>query len=91
MLTFCLFLALPYVSLTIYTSYKIGRSTVLSRRQKIANGIINALLPLLWYFLVKPIIFPKHKLITRDEREKMNRMDSGIRLPPTPGSTTGDM
>jgi hypothetical protein len=88
MISFYILSALLYILLTAYTCFRIARSIVLSRQQKIMNGIISALVPLAWYFLIRPVIFPKHKLITKEDREKMNRMESGIRIPPTPGSTT---
>ncbi|MNJ89093.1 hypothetical protein D3C87_66540 [compost metagenome] len=69
-----------YLWLTIYTSLKISRSIVLSGKQKLINGILNALFPGIWFYLASPILFPKDKIITRDEREKMIRKETGSRL-----------
>ncbi len=73
-------LLIPYLIITVFTSLKIGKSITLSRQQKTINIILNAFIPVLWYYLVSPIIFPKDKILTRDEREKMIAEESGSKL-----------
>lgn len=69
-----------YLCLTIFTSLKISKSIILSSRRKTIHIILNALIPVLWYYLVSPVIFPKARVITRAEREKMIARESGSRL-----------
>jgi hypothetical protein len=66
-----------YLSLTIFTSLKITKSVLLSKQQKTFNIILNALIPLIWYYLVSPIIFQQDKVMTKSEREKLISKESG--------------
>lgn len=71
-----------YLCITIFTSLKISKSITLSKGQKTTNIILNVLIPVLWFYLISPIIFPKDKTITRDEREKMIAKESSSQFPP---------
>lgn len=85
---FQLIILISYLSFTVYSSWKIGQSITLSRSQKAINILINFLAPVLWYYLISPIIFPKDKIITRDEREKMIAEERGSRMENGVGSST---
>jgi hypothetical protein len=76
-----------YLALTIFTSLKIINSFTLSRRQKAINLILNALIPILWFYLTYPIIFPKDKIMTKAERERMIAKESGSKLGDEVGSS----
>jgi len=69
---------------------KINRSIILSRRQRTINIVLNVLIPVIWFYLISPIIFPKDKIITRDEREKMNTKESGSKLGDNSGYSPQD-
>ena len=83
-----LILLIAYLYLTVFTSWKISRSMTLSKSQKTINIILNVLAPVLWFYLISPIIFPKDKIITRDEREKMIAEESGSKMENGVGSST---
>jgi hypothetical protein len=68
-----------YAVLSCYTIYRICQSVILTRQQKIINIVISLLMPLIWYYLIRGIIFPKHKLMTKEERERLIRLESGYR------------
>ena len=76
-----------YLGISIYTSVKIHSSILLSRRQKNTNIILNCLVPLLWYYLIRPVIFQPSKTITKAERERMIREESGSKLGDEIGSS----
>lgn len=76
-----------YVCLTVFTSLKIRKSIILSSQQKTINIILNALIPVLWFYLIKPVIFPVDKLITREERDKMTAEENGSKLGDEIGSS----
>ncbi len=67
---FYIVILIAYLSLTIFTGLKISKSRILSVEQKRIHLVLNALIPVLWFYLVSPIIFPKSRIITREEREK---------------------
>ena len=77
-----------YLSFSIFTSVKISQSITLSRSQKAINIVINFLAPVLWYYLISPIIFPKDKIITGYEREKMIAEERGSKMENGVGSST---
>jgi hypothetical protein len=83
-----LIILIAYLCVTVFTSLKISKSITLSRAQKIINIVINFLAPVLWYYLISPIIFPKDKIITRDEREKMIAEESGSKMENGVGSSS---
>lgn len=85
---FQLILLGSYLCFTVFTSFKISKSITLSKSQKAINIVINFLAPVLWYYLISPIIFPKDKLITKEEREKMIAEESGSRMENGVGSST---
>lgn len=76
-----------WLSITIFTSLKISKSVMLTKNQKTINIILNVFAPLLWYYLISPIIFPKDKLITGDEREKMIARERGSKMENGVGSS----
>jgi len=76
-----------YAGISIYTSVKINSSILLSRRQKTTNIVINCLAPLLWYYLIRTVIFQPSKTITKAERERMIREESGSKLGDEIGSS----
>lgn len=84
---FYLVASTAYLALTIFTSLKIAKSVMLSRQQKIINMVLNALIPILWLYLTYPIIFPKDKIMTKAEREKMIAEESGSKLGDEVGSS----
>ncbi|WP_343633898.1 hypothetical protein [Fluviicola sp.] len=87
-MAFNLILLIAYLCVTIFTSVKISKSITLSTTQKVINIVLNAFAPVLWYYLISPIIFPKDKLITRDEREKLLAKERGSRMENTGRSST---
>ncbi|WP_343604391.1 hypothetical protein [Fluviicola sp.] len=76
-----------YLCLTIITSLKISQSVILSRQQKIINMILNALFPIFWFYLINPVIFPKDKILTKDERDKLYAEENGSKLGDEVGSS----
>lgn len=77
---YCITAAGIYLLITAYTSWKITQSVILAKPQKIFNIFLNALIPILWFYLVYPILFPNGKIITRDERNKLLNQERGSRL-----------
>ena len=69
-----------YLCVTVFTSLKIGKSILLSQSQKRINISLNILIPVLWYYLIKPVIFQKDRIITKEEREKMIQEQNGSKL-----------
>ncbi|WP_341900856.1 hypothetical protein [Fluviicola taffensis] len=86
-MTFYIIAAIIYLILTIFTSLKIAKSNVLSTQQKTINVVLNALIPILWLYLTYPIIFPKDKIMTKSEREKIIAQESGSKLGDDVGSS----
>ncbi len=82
------YLVTAYLCITVFTSLKISKSITLSNQQKTINILLNALIPVLWFYLISPIIFPKDKIITRDEREKMIAKESGSKMEDGVGSSS---
>jgi len=72
--------AIIYLLLTIFSSYRISQSTTLSPKQKAGNIVLNCLIPILWFYLIKPIILPKTNIRLREERERLLRTNSGSRI-----------
>lgn len=84
---FALVFLSAYLIITVFTSLRISKSRMLSRQQKTINIVLNALAPLLWYYLIAPIIFPKDKTITKYERDKMTAAQNGSKLGDEIGSS----
>ncbi len=82
-----LIIATIYVTLTVLTSIKISKSILLSGKQKVGNILVNALVPVIWFYLIYPIIFQENKIITRAEREKMIAEENGSKLGDEVGSS----
>jgi hypothetical protein len=80
-----------YLVGTIFTSLKIAKSGILSRRQKTINITLNALIPILWFYLTYPIIFPKDRVMTKAERERMIAEQNGSKLGDEVGSSRDSM
>lgn len=76
-----------YLIITSITSYKITKSILLTKKQKFANIILNALAPVIWFYLIQPLIFQENKIITREEREKMIAHENGSKLGDEIGSS----
>lgn len=74
------FLVAAYVILTIITTVKIRHSGLLSKRQKIANILINAFIPVLWFWLIRPHLSAATSVMTTAERERLIRKSSGSKL-----------
>jgi|GEM_PF-2253438 len=81
------FLLAVYVLLSFFTSLKILRSVLLTKNQKTVNVIINCLIPLLWFLLIRPVIFQEEKTMTKAERERMISAESGSKLGDEIGSS----
>ena len=79
---FKLIFLLAYLCITVYTSLKISKSITLSKGQKAMNIVLNAFIPVIWFYLISPIIFPKDKVIAKDEREKLIAEESSSQFPP---------
>jgi hypothetical protein len=77
---------LLYLIVNVYTGYKISRSELLDSRRKIMNIGISLLLPVIWYYLIQPVIFRKSHIITKAERERMLRIESGSRVDSSSGT-----
>ena len=60
---------------------------MLSRQQKTINMVLNALIPILWLYLTYPIIFPKDRIMTKAERERIIAEESGSKLGDEVGSS----
>jgi len=84
---FYLITATIYLVLTVFTSLKIAKSVMLSRQQKTINMVLNALIPILWLYLTYPIIFPKDRIMTKAERERIIAEESGSKLGDEVGSS----
>lgn len=87
-MVFNLIILITYLGFTVFTSWKISKSMILSRNQKTINIVLNVCIPVLWYYLITPIIFPKDRIITRYEREKMIAEESGSKMENGVGSST---
>lgn len=87
-MVFQLILLTAYLCVTIFTGLKISKSITLSKNQKVINIVLSTCIPVLWYYLISPIIFPKDKIITRDERERMIAKESGSKMENGVGSST---
>lgn len=64
---------------------------MLSKQQKTINVLLNALIPILWIYLTYPIIFPKDKIMTKAERERMIAEQNGSKLGDDVGSSRDSM
>lgn len=76
-----------YVILTIMTSLRIRKSVMLSSQQKTINILLNALIPILWFYLINPVIFPKDRAMTREQRDQLYREENGSKLGDEIGSS----
>lgn len=86
-MAFVLIFLAVYLMITIFTSFRISKSIMLSRQQKTINIILNALAPLFWYYLIAPVIFPGDKAMTKYERDKMTAEQNGSKLGDEIGSS----
>lgn len=69
-----------YLLVTACTSWKINQSVILAKQQKMLNIVLNVLIPVLWFYLVFPVLFPKDKVMTKDERDQLLKKERGTRL-----------
>lgn len=86
-MTFYLLAVTAYLLLTIFTSLKITKSNILSKQNKTINILLNALIPILWFYLISPVIFPKSRIMTKSERERLISAESGRKLGDEIGSS----
>lgn len=64
---------------------------MLSKQQKTINILLNVLIPVLWFYLTYPIIFPKDNIMTKAERERMIAEQNGSKLGDDVGSSRDSM
>lgn len=66
-------LLLIYILFTGFVTKKISRSTVIHKNQKTIHIILVWLVPFIWYYLVKDILFSfNNETMTKTKRKKLN-------------------
>jgi|GEM_PF-2371349 len=66
-------LFITYLVYTIYAQYKILKSVGLDNRKKILNSVMIWLVPFIWYFLFKELIFSDQTVMTKKKRDGLHR------------------
>ena len=70
-----------WLIVTIFTSVAIVRSDLLTSTQKLFNLLLNAILPVVWFLMVRSFLSANTTVMTKTQRDNLQKKRSG--------STTG--
>ena len=70
-------LVLIYLYYTFRIQLKINSNILLSKKQKVLNSILIWIIPFIWYNLVKDLITPDDRIMTKQKRDKLIKKKGG--------------
>lgn len=70
-------LVLIYFYYTFRLQLKINSNILLSKKQKVLNSILIWIIPYIWYHIVKDLITPDDRIMTKRKRNKLIKKKSG--------------
>lgn len=67
-----------YLSFTLKFQLIIYNNKVLDKRQKVLNSIMIWIIPFMWFFIIRKLITMDYRIMTKKQRDKLQRKESII-------------